>query len=214
MVIVYPRTFPENEMNMQECWMKYNENVVHSTSGKGLFINSTQIARPTWELNVTSGLLTLEKAAMWSAWRKSLRGLKEFLAFDVRRAYPLFYPSARSPADISAGWSGTATVSSVGLSGVLGLTGLPAGYKIGAGDRIGLEQAGYYGYYEVVEDATANGSGAVTVTVAPLLHSVFTTAAVARIWQAKAKFRLDWTSWSESGDKQPTPISFRGIQRL
>lgn len=215
MAITYPRSLPENEMRLQECWMDYKENVVNATSAKALFINSTQIANPTWELNVTTGLLTLDQRASWSAWRKSLRGLKEFLAFDVRCAYPFYYRTARAPGDISSGWNGTATVTSLGTSGVLGLSGLPASYKFGIGDRIGLEQNGYYGYYEVIEDVTASSGGAVSVSVAPFLHTrTFTTSAIARIWQAKAKFRLDWNSYSDSGAKEPIAISFKGAQLL
>lgn len=215
MAITYPRVLPENELRMQECWMSYRENVVNATSAKGLFINSTQIAKPIWELNAVTGLLTPDQQSDWSAWRKSLRGLKEFLAFDVRKAYPRFYSTARDPGQISAGWNGTATVTNVGSSGLLGLSGLPAGYQFGAGDRLSLEQNGKYGYYEVIESVTANGSGAVTVAVMPFLHTAtFTTSAIARVWQAKAKFRLDWNSWNESGNKEPTPVSFKGVQIL
>lgn len=215
MAITYPRTLPENEMRLQECWMNYRENVVNATSSKGLFINSTQIAKPIWELNVTTGLLTPDMDAVWSGWRKSLRGLKEFIAFDVRRAYPGYYASARVPGDVQASWTGTATVTSVGASGALGLSNLPPSYNFRVGDRVGLEQNGKYGYYEVIEDVTASSGGAVTVSVMPFLHTAtFTTSAVARIWQAKAKFRLDWNSWNESGSKEPTPVSFKGIQIL
>lgn len=114
-----------------------------------------------------------------------------------------------------AGFDGTATVNSLGLSGSLGLSDMPPGYQAKAGDRVGLEEDGHYGYYEVLENATANGSGVITLTVAPFIHtSVFTTSAVCRLWQPKCQFWLDWNSWSAPRTGQPGSVSFDAYQVL
>lgn len=213
MAITYPRQLPD--YHLTECWAEYQDNSVTASSGKGLFLNTTRIAKPSHKLYVVTGLLDVNGVARWSSWYKSLRSTNSFLAQDVRRRFPLFYPGAKQPSDIAPGWSGLATVTSIGLSGLLGLSGLPANYKFHLDDRIGLEQNGHYGYYSVIEEVTASAGGVVTVNVAPLLHDrTFTTAAVARIWRPVAKYRLDWTTWKEPGEKEPGAISFTGVQKL
>jgi hypothetical protein len=83
------------------------------------------------------------------------------------------------------------------------------------GDHLALEENGKYGFYEILEDKTANGSGVVTLTVAPFIHTtLFSTAATARLWQPKAEFIIDWQSWKEQATLNPTPISFEAYQVL
>lgn len=214
MAITFPRELPS--YHMSECWIDLSENVSAVPSGKGNRINLSQINDPLWNGTFLTGILQTDVQAVWSAWRKSLRGgLKTFIAYDVRRKTPYAYPNAKVPADVEAGWDGLAGVTSLGLSGALGLSGLPASYQAKVGDRIGLTQNSNYGYYEVLEDATANLSGAMTVNVTPFLHTgLFTTSAVARLWQPRCQFIIDPSSWSEDGSKEPTPVSFRGYQKL
>lgn len=214
MAITYPRELPS--YHVAECWFDLVENVAFAPSGKGNKINLSQVNDPIWQGSFETGLLQRDDQAIWSSWRKSLRGgLKTFIAYDVRRKTPRAYPAAKVPGDIFAGWDGLAGVTTIGLSGALGLSGLPASYQIKIGDRIGLVQSGHYGYYEAMEDATANFSGAVTVNVNPFLHSgYFTTSAVARLWQPRCQFIIDPASWSEQGSVEITPVAFKGFQKL
>jgi len=191
--------------------------VASSASRSGAKLNLTRVSDPTWTLDVETPPLRPHEKRAWTAWKNSLRGgLREFLAYDITRNPPAAYPKAKTPQDISPGWGGTAAVSSLGLAGALGLSNLPAGYQVRVGDRIGLEAAaGHRGYYEAVEDAVANASGALTVTVSPFLHtSLFTTSAIARLWLPKAKFIIDWQSWQQETIGEPTPIAFRAVQRV
>lgn len=215
MAITYPRELPSYKL--AECTFVLDDNVSMSPSARGLVVNRTQTIDPAWRAVITSGLLENEMRSIWSAWKKSLRGLKTFVAYDLQRPTPRAYPAATAPGQISAGWSGTATVTAVGAvgaAGALGLSGLPSGYQAKVGDRVGLEQGGRYGYYEILEDNTAAG-GAIVLTVAPFLHTtVFTTAAVARLWRPKCQFVLDWNTWRETTVPDPTPVSFKAIQVL
>jgi hypothetical protein len=139
--------------------------------------------------------------------------LRQFVAYDVRKT-PRAYPTAKASTEISGAWDGTADVVSLGASGVLGLSSLPTNYQFKIGDRVGLEQNGRHGYYEVIEDATAI-SGSVSVTVTPFLHTgIFTSAAVCRVWRPLCKFIIDTTSWNEQGTVENTPVSFKGYQRI
>lgn len=214
MTITFPRTLPNNA-RMTECWFDIVDNVATSPSGKASFMNRSQISDPIWKGNFITPILERTERPIWSAWRKSLRGgINTFKAYDVRHAAPLAYPGAKVPADVSGGWSGLATVTALGTSGALSLSALPTTYQFKAGDRVGLEQSGHYGYYEVLEDVAAV-AGVVTVSTAPLLHTgYFTTSAVCRVWRAVCQFMIEQNSWVEQGTVQNTPISFSGIQLI
>lgn len=183
---------------MKECSFVLLDGTVSTPLGKSPGFNVTQIFDPLWKAVVQTNHLDRAKRQTWSAWKDSLRGgLNRLRMYDTARSQPLAYLDATQPSDISSGWNGLASVTSVGSSGTLGLSSLPAGYALSVGDRIGLEQSSRHGYYNVISGGTANGGGALTVTVAPLLQTAyFTTSAVARIWRPVALFRMDPDSWS------------------
>lgn len=215
MTITFPRPIVNNS-HMSECWIDLIDNVAFSPSNNGNTLNLSQIADPQWSGTFITPILERSERPLWSAWRKSLRGgLKTFTAYDVRNAAPFAYPTAKVATDIAAGWNGQAVVTSLGTSGLLTLGSLPASYKFKIGDRVGLEQAGHFGYYEVLEDVTASSGGAAMITVAPFLHTtLFTTSAVCRVFRALCQFMIDQSTWSESGAVENAAISFKGIQRL
>lgn len=215
MAITYPRPLPS--ASLIDCTFDLLDGTAMSASHRGAVLNMTRTADPTWRANISTRPLNWMDGqlwAEWSAWKKSMQGgLKTFVAWDVNRPRPFAYPNAQSPADIGAGWNGTATVTSVGLSGQLGLSGLPSTYQAKIGDRVSLRQGDYYGYYEVLESVTAS-AGAATLTVTPFLQTVFTTSAVARLWRPECRFVIDWRSWQESGSTERKPFSFEAYQRL
>lgn len=207
---------PLPNYQLVQCTFTLQEPVASVASHGGTKLNLTQVSDPVWTLAVTTRSLRDEERRAWTVWKNQLRGgLRGFTAYDVTRK-PLAYPAAQSSTDIASGWDGTANVASVGLSGALGLSGLPANYQIKAGDRIGLESAeGHIGYHEANEDQTASAAGEVTVSVSPLLYaSLFTTGDTARLWLPVAKFIIDWQSWQEDTRGGPTPISFKAYQRV
>lgn len=216
MTVTYPR---ELHSCVRVAAIELVDNVVGSPSGGGK-INLTQVDDPTWKLRADTWTLLQATRAGWSAWKNSLRGgLRTFVASDSRLPTPLAYPDAEVPADISVGWAGTAAVATLGLGGALSLSGLPAGYHIREGDRLGIEQGSPLrrGYYEALEDVTASGGGAASVTVAPFLHTgIFSPGATARLWRPKAEFIIDWTSWTEDEDNRPkyATVSFEAWQKL
>ncbi|TPN79961.1 hypothetical protein [Mesorhizobium sp. B1-1-2] len=214
MTITFPRELPDYLLT--ECSFDLLDNVSSSSSRKGLQINLSQVVDPTWKATIQTRVRKHfdPQQAVWSAWKNSLRGLKSFVAYDLARPRPLAYPNAAASTDIAAGWDGTATVTSLGLSGALGLSALPTAYQAMVGDRVGLEEGGHFGYYEVLENKTAV-AGVATLTVVPFLHTtIFTTAAVARLWRPKCQFILDWNSWSAPATTQSGAVSFNAYQRL
>lgn len=218
MAISYPRDLPL-ACSIWSATLDLIDNVASSPSGGGK-MNLTQVDDPLWRFALRTGTLMPDQAGSWSAWASSLRGgLRTFIASDSRHRAPLAYPSATAPADIAGGWTGTAGVSAVGAGGALTLTGLPVGYMIRAGDRIGVEQGPVLrrGYYKALEDVTSNGGGAATVIVAPFLHTtIFSPGAVARLWRPKAEFVIDWSTWREDEESLPryASVGFEAWQKL
>jgi hypothetical protein len=201
---------------LTQCLFEPAESVGRARIGAGVSLALTETMETVFRVDVETIPLSAAERAAWRAWRSKLRGgLDLFSMYDVSKANPLNYPSATASTSISGSWDGTADVTSLAASGVLGLSSLPAGYVLSAGDYIGLEESSRYDLYTVASNVTANGSGVASVSVLPYLRTgIFTTSAVARIWRPKATFVIDIESWSESAGVSPSPISFSGIQRI
>lgn len=205
--------------SLRQCTIVLENAVGKSRINGGAVLSLTEVFDPIWTVNIETLLLEERERSQWRAWKNKLRGgLDYFSLYDISKPYPYNYRDYTSPYSIGAAspsWNGTATVTALGASGALGLSGLPANYVITEDDYIGLEQSSRYGLYAAAETKTANGSGAITISVRPYLHTgIFTTSAVARLWQPKATFIIDNDSWSESMVLDPTSISFRGVQRI
>lgn len=203
MAITYPRELPSYVLTAGS--ITFDDNVVLTPSDKGMMINASQVAEPVAKITVQTGLLYPEQVREWSTWKQTLRGgLQTFVAYDVRYPTPLQYPNPTKE---------TATVSGL-TRNTISLSGMN-GYTMRAGDLIGLEQNGRYGYYRALETITATSGGAIVMTVYPFVHTYyFTTAAVARLVKPKAKFVLDWKSWTEPETPEPDAITFTGYQRI
>jgi hypothetical protein len=208
-------TFELPSTQLVESTFMLDDGTTATPYNSGLSYTVTQVRDPAWRVRIQTIPLDQAGRQMWSAWKAKLKGgLNNFTAIDISRAAPLAYAGALSPSDIAAGFNGTASVTSIGLSGQIALSGLPAGYKAREGDRLGLEQAGLFGLHEIIADATADGTGHLSLTVAPFITSYFTTSAVARLWQPKGRFRLDWKTWQQAVTASPSPASFEGYEVL
>lgn len=203
---------------LQESTFSLSDGVVSSRYGDGSAVGLTEINDPVWRVVIRTPPLVQSTRDLWRAWKARLRGgLDQFSLYDITKPTPAAYPSATSAAAISSGWDGTASVTTLGASGVLTLGDLPSGYVISVDDYIGLEEGGRYDLYSVVTGATANGSGVAAPVVRPFLRTgTFTTAAVARLWRPLGVFVIEPGSWSDPGTGilSPSPISFSGTQRV
>ena len=199
---------------LKTCTFNLNEGTRSAGVG-GSTINVSRIYTPLLEVSIQTPRLSRTDRQLWKAWKLKLEGgIHLFRTYDASNARPLNYLDKSSPGAIDAGWNGQCNVTSIGLSGALGLSGLPEKYQLIAGDPIGLIQNGKYDYYIAVEDKTAI-AGACTVTVRPFLRNPsFTAAAIAILWQPTATFVIDPESWNDEGDVEHTPISFTGTQRI
>ena len=203
------------------CQFRLSFAVSSATIGGGIKVNVTENAPPVWTAEIATKQFLFNNSALgeWTAFVASLRGgINPFLAYDATKSRPYAYPNANAVTDVDAGWDGTADVSALTAAGSLSLTGLPAGHVISKGDRIGLEQTvasvARYGYHEVTTGATADGSGAATVTVTPHIKTgIFTTSATARLWRPLCRFVAD-PEYNLDQAITYGSVAFTGAQRV
>lgn len=157
--------------------------------------------------------LYLHQRHAWEAWKDGLRGgLNSFLAWDASRPEPLAYPNGVP--EIKAGtWDGKGTVSAIAAN-LITAAGAPEGFKVSAGDHLGLVQSGRYGLYRVAADATA-GEATIAVPVEPVIPlNIFSSAATVVFWRPQAEFILLSETWSNPVTAEFAPISFEAVQRI
>lgn len=212
MAISYPRELFSYEL--PKCRFALDHGTSVARHAKGAAGTVSQNREPIWFAEFETQPMFREDRARWIAWLDTLNGgLKYFLAWDASQPQPLAYPDG-VPSIISTAWDGTATVTSLSTPGVISVSGISAGHELSAGDKVGLVENGIYGLYRVTEDVTANGSGAVSIPVTPLVQGLFSTSATAVLYRPKAKFQIDQKSVSYDGGVDASPISFSAVQVL
>lgn len=100
---------------------------------------------------------------------------------DWLRRHPVAYPNGLGGLTRAGGGSFDGTADVTALSAyTVSLATLPNGFALGAGDMVGLAEGEARSLHRIVEAATANSSGVVTLTVEPAIPTpVFTAAATA-----------------------------------
>ena len=210
MVVTYPRDL--HNYRLSTCTFTFNDGVSVSRTASGRAVSAVEHSDPYLGLKVQTPRLQISERHPWEAWKDSLRGgLKSFLAYDISRKEPLAYPNG-VPQIVAGTWDGTGTLSDLDAH-LITATGAPTGFKMTAGDHIGLVEGGKYGVFRVTEDATATTS--IAVSVDPFIPStVFTTAATVVFWRPKAEFILLSSTWSNPVNTDFAPISFEAVQKL
>ncbi len=186
------------------------------------------LAQRRWRAVMTTPPVSEADAQKWEAWRDAQRGgLHNALLYNPARAYPVAYRQAAIDAGgfvpmVKAGggaFTGAAVVSGLATYAI-GLSGLPIGFLMGAGDLVGLIGAdGKYALHRIVEDAIGDGSGVATVAVeAEVLTSLFNIGSpgvTATFVKPSCLMTFETGTWSANRDAGgPQPISFSMIQAL
>ncbi len=111
--------------------------------------------RPLWRASYETTALSPNMLDRWRAILDSLDGGSlAFPGYSLSRVYPIAYPNG-SWSGVS--FTGNAQVANVGANNKsVGLSGLPAGFKVSTGDMIRL---GVDKLYRVMEDAVAGSNG-------------------------------------------------------
>ncbi len=185
MSITYPLTFPNRpapshfsiepasfSAMTQSAW----------TASQQVQLNQGQM----WTISVDYPPMSENDARDWLATLLAMRGQYGTVLFGN--------PKMKSP---RGNWGSAPTVDGAGQSGQqLAVGGLPANAIIRAGDFFQLGDDASAKLHTVVQDATANGSGAVTLDVWPRLRTIPGNGDAITVSSPRGLFRLASPSFS------------------
>lgn len=185
MSITYPLTFPNRpapshfsiepasfSAMTQSAW----------TASQQVQLNQGQM----WTISVDYPPMSESDARDWLATLLAMRGQYGTVLFGN--------PKMKSP---RGNWGSAPTVDGAGQSGQqLAVGGLPANAIIRAGDFFQLGDDASAKLHTVVQDATANGSGAVTLDVWPRLRTIPGNGDAITVSSPRGLFRLASPSFS------------------
>lgn len=168
---VYPLAFLSDLLQPSSCTFSLRRFDEHSGSGDGRFWTA-QMAPPLWEVSLALRPRPRGKAAEINAKLWALEGTRRAFLFEDRS----YNPAAAQAAGNSV------TLSSIGTDRAsVALTGLPASYRVTAGDRMSIAFGSGRQFLAVfAETVTANSIGTTgQIAISPFLPlGVGTGAAV------------------------------------
>jgi hypothetical protein len=157
-------------------------------------IGGVQAGFPLWSAVYTLGRMPEDNSDEWEAFEDGLRGAtRRFVAFDLKRLYPKLYPDGFGDfgafTGAAASWSSTINADG-DCELTLGLGAAAAGLVLSKRDGIDFRYSAtetaiaglaWRAFVRVVEGATADGSGNITVTVEPPIPDAVPGTAVAHL---------------------------------
>lgn len=138
-----------------------------------------EVVRADTHARLWTGQITLTpmRHAEAAAIAAKVRALRDARATLFVHPYPLWAPQA-DPGGVILG-AATPTIHTVSSGRLLRITGLPAAYTLKAGDYLSFAYGSSptrYGFFQMVEDATASGAGLTPLfEVTPALPAGLTT---------------------------------------
>ncbi|MFG1184364.1 hypothetical protein [Xanthobacter aminoxidans] len=215
MTISYPRSFPAGA-GFITVDFKLGDLSVQNTLENGA-IQVMEMGEALWSATFTTFEMTMADRQRWQAWALTLRLGKPFYAYDPEKVYPTAYGASVLNLTRAGGgaYDGTATLAAVTAKTVQ-LTGLPNGYKASAGDMLSFPWNGGTALHMVVEDATASGSGGVTLTVAPpvRLSPLPSISSTVQLVQPVCVMKLKPGTFSAPAGFQPQSVTFEAVQDI
>lgn len=214
MTITYPRDFPEADVIATQCRFDYAPLGEISRTAAGAVTFQERMGGSLWELAITTRPLNETNYGIWHSWFLSLRGgsgNRSFRGRDPRRCWPIAYGSKLST--VFPGFTGACTVTAV-TGETIAVGGLPVGYQMKVGDYVSFDWLGGRALVKALEDATANGSGAIaSVAVGPWQRTGGTLPALGTVVKAWCLMRPKPGTW-QGGRTLRDPVSFEAIQTL
>ncbi|MBN8959327.1 MAG: hypothetical protein J0H17_22675 [Rhizobiales bacterium] len=217
MAISFPRTFPDElgvggwtfpPLPMAEITPLRSGKQISKDLGPTLW-------KPTWK----SVPLTEAKAGAVRAWYDTLTSIGEFYGYDKLRQYPLAYASGWGDLTVSASpFDGSGRLTDVAVNNVeITLDQLPIGFILSPGDYLAFNylSGAARALHRVSAQATANGSGVMTVEVRPHIRAGWDDNAEVMLYRPSARMVILPGTYSESIEvPMLTSISFEAIQTL
>lgn len=187
MAITFPRDLPElpgNRVLFSQCSFNpmYQQTLAPTRGG---LVQVANLGSDLWFMSFATSPLDYQVAMEYFAWLHSLRGgARTFKAWHPLRRYPYNYPNGVSSLTRAGGgaFDGTCTLTTIGASrDTITLTTLPASFVFSIGDMVSFPMGATQCLVRVMEAATANGSGQVTLTVEPTLPLAAATGVTATV---------------------------------
>lgn len=217
MTITFPRDFPfSGRIFAGGSDLTLQRGTVINQVGAG--IQTLEIADPLWVGTFITVPIIASQRAAWQAWALSLRdGQNLFSAYHPLRQFPLAYGSGALALTRAGGgtWDGTATLAAV-TTNTIGVTNLPANYAATVGDMISIPMASAQrSLHMIIEAATGDGAGALTVTVEPFIRSGAQIAATTvQLVRARCLMVLKPATFQAPEQASSGSVQFQGIQSL
>lgn len=216
MAITYPLSFPAvlrgEGFNLD---LQYN-NETALVGGGGMI--SRDLGATIWGVDFQSTKVRLTDYYVLKSWIDLLEGgTQPFYCHDVRRCRPRAYATGMTGLTRAGGGSfdGTCKLSTVAADNkTVTLNTLPASFKFTTGDYFAFDYGGVRALHRVMADATANGSGVVSVEVRPHVRPGWAANATVYLEKPAAKMFLVPDSYKPSETNGLGAIAFRGIQTL
>lgn len=167
MALVFPRPLPAGEWFAQADFRLSEPYAVNELAGGGYQV--MELATRRWLADFTTVEVDAADRQMWQAFLNTLRGgQRAFLAFDPEKTYPRAYgPGVLNLSRAVGGaFDGTGVLNSW-TSSSLQILGLPANYRATTGDMISFDWNGTKALHQIAEDAVAQASGVLNVSVEP-----------------------------------------------
>ncbi|MFC3569201.1 hypothetical protein [Paracoccus simplex] len=203
----YPLAFLSNILPVADCTIEPVRFEEMSGAGSGQFW-AAEMADPLWRVSATLS------PCLWALAREINAKMN---ALGTTQSFHFSDPSY-SPAAGDAPGSGV-TISAIGATRqAIALAGLPAAYRITAGDRLSILRSGA-GYYfgEFAETVTANSSGATAqVAISPALPLLVATGAAVSMANPVIRLRVPpggFTPYREIPGGLSTGASFSLVQK-
>lgn len=150
----YPLEFLADKLPISSVVFDIQRNDELSGSGDGRVFQA-ELAPPLWMATVNLQTKLNAEIKQISAKIRKLNGSQDAMfLYDPLSLYP------QSDPDGSLLGSSSTKINAIGGDlGSFSLNGLPAGYKLTAGDKISAAYGSKFDFYEVSEDVVANSSG-------------------------------------------------------
>lgn len=209
MSVTHPRTdiFASNVFASQ--WLRIVSRQETSRTAGGVTL-AKDLGPALWFGDWTTMSLENDDALSFEAKLNSLDGaINTFEAGDLRRSYPKAYANGA--------FNDTGLLKSVNTNNkALSFNNLPAGFVLTAGDYLAFTYGTSRAFHQIVESATADGSGVTPeIEVRPYIRPGFTLNAAITLKEPKAVFRMLPGSISTQTDGALfTTISFKAVQAL
>lgn len=205
MTISYPLSLPSTRFSRFTLRARSSAAVSESpfTGEQQVYVHQAEV----WSAEIELAPMTREDAEAWAAFFLSLNGREgTFLLGDPRNLTP------------QGTWAGASPLVNGGsqTGKTLAIDGLSAGATVKGGDWLQLGSGSSARLHKVTQDATANGSGEVTLDIWPRLRSSPSNNAAVTIASAQGVFRLasNEVGWGLEPGQLYSGFSFAAVEAL